>query len=115
MALGADAADRYAAPTSGPASKREVVRELGELALVLPSMVNQALEANDRAKYYLTLLQASATHARRPDRPAPSLHGERLAGGDQRSNGSTRSWSRRWRVMTTTRSSCPAWVRSTMR
>ena len=65
----------------GPASKREVVRELGELALVLPSLVNQALEANDRAKYYLTLLQASAAHARLPDRPAPSLHGERLAAG----------------------------------
>ena len=56
-------------PTGGPASKREVVRELGELALVLPSLVNQALEANDRAKYYLTLLQAAGAHARRPGSP----------------------------------------------
>ena len=68
-------------PPSGAASKREIVREVGQLALVLPSMVNQALQANDRAKYYLTLLQAAATHARRPDRPTPSLRGERLAAG----------------------------------
>ena len=68
-------------PRGGPASKNEVVRELGELALVLPSMVNQALAANDRAKYYLTLLQASAARARLPDRPASSLYGERLAAG----------------------------------
>ena len=68
-------------PPSGAASKREIVREVGQLALVLPSMVNQALQANDRAKYYLTLLQAAATHARRPDRATPSLRGERLAAG----------------------------------
>ena len=69
------------APASGSASKREVVRELGELALLLPSMVNQALEANDRAKYYLTLLQACAAGARLPGHPTPSLHRERLAAG----------------------------------
>ena len=69
------------APTSGSASKREVVRELGELSLLLPSMVNHALEANDRAKYYLTLLQACAAGARLPGHPTPSLHGERLAAG----------------------------------
>jgi len=72
---------RVGGPTSDPAAKHEIVGELGELALVLPAMVNQALEANDRAKYYLTLLQASADRARRPDGPAPSLHGERLAAG----------------------------------
>jgi uncharacterized protein Yka (UPF0111/DUF47 family) len=80
MVIGTDPAT-ITVPTSGPASKREVVRDLGELALVLPSMVNQALEANDRAKYYLTLLQASGAHARAPGVPAPSLHGERLAAG----------------------------------
>ncbi len=80
MVLGADVATD-STPTSRPTSKREVVRELGELALVLPPMVNQALEANDRAKYYLTLLQGSAARARLPDSPAPSLHGERLAAG----------------------------------
>ena len=80
MTLGTEAATNAAA-TNGPASKREVVRELGELALVLPALVNQALEANDRAKYYLTLLQASAARARRPNRPASSLHGERLSAG----------------------------------
>ena len=48
---------------------------------MLPSMVNQALEANDRAKYYLTLLQACAARARLPGHRTPSLHGERLAAG----------------------------------
>ena len=48
---------------------------------MLPPLVNQALEANDRAKYYLTLLQACAAHARLPNSPASSLHGERLAAG----------------------------------
>jgi uncharacterized protein Yka (UPF0111/DUF47 family) len=68
-------------PPDGPASKHDIVRELGEMALVLPSLVNHALEANERAKYYLTLLQASAASARRPDHAAPTLHGERLAAG----------------------------------
>ncbi len=80
MAVGTDPTT-IPAPTRGPASKHDVVRELGELALMLPSLVNQAIEANDRAKYYLTLLQTSAARARLPDRPAPSLHGERLAAG----------------------------------
>ena len=111
MTLGTDSEPM--APAS-PASKREVVRELGELALVLPSLVNQALEANDRAKYYLRLLQASAAHARLPDGPAPSLHGERLAAGitdqwlDEVVQSSVPSDDG-------TTSSCPASARSTMR
>ena len=80
MVVGTDST-AVGAPTGGPAAKGEVVRELGELALVLPAMVNQALEANDRAKYFLTLLQASAARARLPDGPSPSLRAERLAAG----------------------------------
>jgi hypothetical protein len=49
MAVGAVPAT-LPAPTRGPAGKHDMVRELGEMALVLPSLVNQALEANDRAK-----------------------------------------------------------------
>ncbi len=70
-----------AATLDQKASKHDIVRELGEPALVLPALVNKALEANDRAKYYLTLLQAAAANAERPDRTAPSLHSERLAAG----------------------------------
>ena len=80
MALGANSGTSHM-PANGRASKSNVVRELGELALVLPVLVNQALEANDRAKYFLTLLQACAARAYRAGGPAPSLHAERLAAG----------------------------------
>ena len=75
--------------------------ELGELALVLPSLVNHALEANDRAKYYLTLFQASAD----PRPPARPPGRRRCTVNDSQpgstTTGSTRSSSRRWRAMTT--------------
>jgi len=63
------------------AVKQDVAEELGEEALLLPSLVNRALEANDRAKYLLTLLQAAQAHAREPERPFSSLRDERLAAG----------------------------------
>ena len=40
--------------------KRDVLDELGQSPLLLPALVAAGLEANDRAKYLLTLLQASA-------------------------------------------------------
>jgi uncharacterized protein Yka (UPF0111/DUF47 family) len=59
--------------------KREAVEELGEPALLLPSLVRQALRANDRAKYFLSLLQTSRSHADAPSQPWTSLREERLA------------------------------------
>ncbi len=62
-------------------SKREVVEELGEESLILPSLVNRGLEANDRSKYFLSLLQAARAHADEPAAPFSSLCDERLAAG----------------------------------
>jgi uncharacterized protein Yka (UPF0111/DUF47 family) len=65
-------------PPSGTI-KREVVEELGESALLLPSLLRRALEANDQAKYLLSLLQAARAHADDPSQPWASLREERLA------------------------------------
>jgi uncharacterized protein Yka (UPF0111/DUF47 family) len=62
----------------GP-SKREAVQELGERALLLPSLLARALAANDEAKYLLSLLQAARSHAELPSQPWSSLRDERLA------------------------------------
>ncbi len=62
-------------------SKSAIIRELGEECLLLPQLVNSALDANERAKYFLTLLQSARAHADQPDRPASSLVSERLAAG----------------------------------
>ena len=114
VALGTDSAPTTL--TAGPASKHEVVRELGELALVLPSLVNQALEANDRAKYYLEPVAGIRDVARPPARSSgPVIARRTTRGGNQRPNGSTRSSSRRRRAVTTAPSSCLASARSTMR
>ena len=61
--------------------KQDVVGELGERVLLLPSLVNRGLEANDRAKYLLTLLQAARAHADEPAGAFSSLRDERLAAG----------------------------------
>ena len=39
--------------------KYEILEELGEEKLLLPALVNAALMANDRIKYYFTLIQAA--------------------------------------------------------
>ncbi|MEW5966712.1 MAG: hypothetical protein AB1720_06890 [Pseudomonadota bacterium] len=61
--------------------KTRILDSLNEQALLLPSLVNRALAANDRVKYRFTLLQAAQAHAERPDAVAPSLRAERLAAG----------------------------------
>ena len=74
-----------AAPPAGGAQgatrKARIVGELGEHDLLLPAAVNEALAANDRAKYLMTLLQAARDHADHPDAPASRLEQERLACG----------------------------------
>ena len=55
------------------ADKLHIIESLGEQRLVLPSRVNAALAANDRTKYYFTLLQAAVAHAEHPERHAADL------------------------------------------
>jgi len=61
--------------------KLHIISSLGEQGILLPALVNAALAANDRAKYYFTLLQAGAAHAEHPERPATDLRHERLSCG----------------------------------
>ncbi len=61
--------------------KTLIVSALGEEKLLLPSLVNAALTANDRVKYLFTLLQTARTHADHPNLPVASLSAERLAAG----------------------------------
>lgn len=68
-------------PLPSGSSKRGVVEELGEDSLLLPALVNQGLEANDRAKYFLSLLQTARAQADEPDGQYSSLRDERLAAG----------------------------------
>jgi uncharacterized protein Yka (UPF0111/DUF47 family) len=61
--------------------KIRILNSLNERTLLLPSLVNVALAANDRVKYRFTLLQTAQSHAERPDAPSTSLRSERLAAG----------------------------------
>jgi uncharacterized protein Yka (UPF0111/DUF47 family) len=61
--------------------KTRIVAALGELSLCLPSLLNEALAGNDRAKYRLALLQSAVSHAGLPDAPFSNLHAERLSCG----------------------------------
>ena len=61
--------------------KTRIVDTLGERSLLRPTVINAALAANDRAKYYFTLLQTAVQRALRPDSRAPDLRRERLACG----------------------------------
>lgn len=61
--------------------KTRIVDALGEQSLLRPTTINAALAANDRSKYYFTLLQTAVLHAQRPESRAPDLRRERLACG----------------------------------
>jgi hypothetical protein len=65
----------------GTVPKARMIGELGEQELLLPALVNEALAANDRAKYLMTLLQVARERADHPDREATDLKQERLASG----------------------------------
>lgn len=54
-----------------------MVRELGEEELLLPRLINSALVANDRIKYYLTILQIAREKAEHLQVEFPSLKIER--------------------------------------
>lgn len=59
------------------AEKLRIIEALGEARLALPALTRQALSANDRAKYYFTLLQEAQYHADHPESPTPRLAMER--------------------------------------
>ena len=61
--------------------KSSILGELGADELLLPERTNTALVANDRIKYYFTLLQAAKSHADNPNQQAVNLKQEREAAG----------------------------------
>ena len=61
--------------------KLTLIEQLGETGLLLPELVNRGLAANDRIKYYLTLLQAAKAHADQPEAARSDLRPEREASG----------------------------------
>jgi uncharacterized protein Yka (UPF0111/DUF47 family) len=61
--------------------KSRIVEALGEEGLRLPALLNDALAANDRAKYLFTVLQVARGHAEHPGGPPPELRAEREAAG----------------------------------
>ncbi|MDC7789686.1 hypothetical protein PQJ75_29600 [Rhodoplanes sp. TEM] len=61
--------------------KTRIIEHLGQSDILLPSLIAEALAANDRAKLRMSVLQAAAQHARRPGGPAPDLAAEARAAG----------------------------------
>jgi uncharacterized protein Yka (UPF0111/DUF47 family) len=61
------------------ATKTSIIGELGESALLLPQLLQEALAANDRLKFCFTLLQAAESHANHPQAPPLDLTSERIA------------------------------------
>ncbi len=59
--------------------KKDIIKELGESELLLPELVNSALIANDKVKYFFTLLQTARARAEEPAREFPDLQLERRA------------------------------------
>jgi uncharacterized protein Yka (UPF0111/DUF47 family) len=59
--------------------KSEIVARLGESAVLLPGLIAAALDANDRIKLRLTLLQEAAAHLENPQRPVQDFTAERQA------------------------------------
>jgi len=57
--------------------KRTIIGELGEEGLLLPVLINRALAANDRIKYFFSLLQTARERADHPERSLPNLRVER--------------------------------------
>jgi uncharacterized protein Yka (UPF0111/DUF47 family) len=64
------------------ADKNRIIEELGESELLLPGIVNNALSANDRIKYYFTLLQTAQNRADHPQQEILSLKSERENAGE---------------------------------
>jgi hypothetical protein len=52
-------------------AKTEIIDALGVRPLLMPTLLNDAVAANERAKYLLTLLQVAAANADDPKSDAP--------------------------------------------
>jgi hypothetical protein len=61
--------------------KSQIIEQLGQADILLPSLVAEGLAANDRIKVRLSALQAAAHHAQAPDFPATDLQIECRAAG----------------------------------
>ena len=61
--------------------KSEIIEELGQFDLLLPSLIAEGLAANDRVKARLSVLQAAAQHAHEPLAARFDLAGECRAAG----------------------------------
>ncbi|MGI6245006.1 MAG: hypothetical protein ACOYJQ_04480 [Pseudochelatococcus sp.] len=61
--------------------KTGIVEHLGEKAVLVPDLLTAALQANDRAKLRMTVLQEAVAHARHPETGVRSLAGEFRAAG----------------------------------
>ncbi len=53
--------------------KSQIIEQLGQGDILLPSLVTEGLAANDRIKVRMSALQAAVQHAREPDHPATDL------------------------------------------
>ena len=62
-------------------TKQEIISSLGEKQLLLPGLVQSGLAANDRIKYYFTLLQLAREQCEQPTPNPPDLQREREASG----------------------------------
>ena len=62
-------------------TKQEIISSLGERQLLLPGLVQTGLAANDRVKYFFTLLQLAMEQCAQPAPNPPDLAREREASG----------------------------------
>ena len=61
--------------------KSQIIEQLGQADILLPSLIAEGLAANDRVKVRMSALQAAAHHAREPASPTTDLHVECRAAG----------------------------------
>jgi len=61
--------------------KSEIIEKLGQSDVLLPSLIEKGLAANDRVKARLSVLQAASSHARDPDAARFELTDECRAAG----------------------------------
>jgi len=61
--------------------KRKAIETLGEASLLLPAQTAAALAANDRLKYYFSVLEVAIQHADAPSSAPMDLSRERVAAG----------------------------------
>jgi len=62
-------------------AKVAIIEQIGEHGLLLPELIARGLAANDRVKYYLTLLQAAQARAQAPQQSASNLRVQRETSG----------------------------------